>query len=217
MSITINANLRNEIGKSFAKKLKKQGLIPAIIYNKDGNINLSIDSHQFLSEYKKGNSTTTVFDLKISDNENYRVIPYKIELDPVSDFPIHIDFIFCNANKPIIAQAKINFTNVDRSPGLKRGGFLHVVARKVQLICEEEKNIPTHIEADVVSLHVGGKFRSSQLKIPAGCKLAKKSNFLIASIIGRGKSEDDKTTATADSTAKSEDKKTEVKKTEAKK
>ena len=212
MSITINTKIRNEIGTSCAKKLKKQGLIPAVIYNKDGNINLSIDAHQFLFEYKKGNSTTTVLNLKIDDNKHYRAIPYKIELDPVSDAPIHIDFMLCNANKPIIAQAKINFTNSDKSPGLKRGGFLHVVTRKVTLICEGEKYIPTTIEGDVGSLHVGAKFRSSQLKIPEGCKLEKKGNFLIASIIGRGKSEEDKSTTTADSSAKTEDKKAEPKK-----
>ena len=212
MSITINTKIRNEIGTSSAKKLKKQGLIPAVIYNKDGNINLSIDAYQFLFEYKKGNSTTTVLNLKIDDNKNYRAIPYKIELDPVSDAPIHIDFMLCNPNQSIIAQAKINFTNTDKSPGLKRGGFLHVVARKATLICEGENNIPTNIEADVGSLYVGSKFRSSQLKIPAGCKLEKKSNFLIASIIGRGKSEEDKSATATDASAKPEDKKSEAKK-----
>ncbi len=212
MSITINANARNEIGTSSAKKLKKQGLIPAVIYNKDGNINLSIDTHQFLSEYKKGSATATVFNLKIDDHKHYRAIPYKIELDPVSDAPIHIDFMACDANKPITAQAKINFTNTDKSPGLKRGGFLHVVARKVTLVCEGEKHIPATIEGDVGSLHVGAKFRSSQLKIPAGCKLVKKGNFLIASIIGRGKSEEDKSATATDASAKPEDKKTDAKK-----
>jgi large subunit ribosomal protein L25 len=214
MSITLNTNLRNEIGTSSAKKLKKQGLIPAVIYNKEGNINLSINAYEFLLEYKKGNSTTTIFNLKIDDNKKYRVIPYKIELDPVSDTPIHIDFIPCDNNKVIIAQAKINFTNTDKSPGLKRGGFLHIVSRKIKLICEGEKQIPNNIEVDVSSLYVGSKFRSSQLQIPAGCKLAKKGNFLIASIIGRGKAEEDKTvtTATTETSAKPEEKKNEAKK-----
>jgi large subunit ribosomal protein L25 len=120
--------------------------------------------------------------------------------------------MLCNDNQPIVAQAKINFINTDKSPGLKRGGFLHVVARKVTLICETENKIPTNIEADVGSLHVGAKFRSSQLNIPNGCKLLKKSNFLIASIIGRGKSEEEKSTTPADTSAKPEDKKSEAKK-----
>lgn len=120
-------------------------------------------------------------------------------------------------NSPIPAQPKIKFTNNDKSPGLKKGGFLHVVARRVSVLCDGEKSIPEFIEADVASLHVGSKFRAESLKLPNGVKLKKKGNFLIASIVGRGKSEEETpanaqasstaTPASGTTPAKAEDKK----------
>ena len=131
--------------------------------------------------------------------------------------------MLCEENKLIKAQPKIKFINQDKSPGLKKGGFLHIVARKLDVLCNNEKSIPDFIEADVQPLHVGSKFRANNLTLPEGVKLLKKGNFLIASIIGRGKSDDDKSaTATATATptattpakepAKAGDKKPEAKK-----
>ena len=226
MSIVLNAEVREQVGSLASKKIKRQGLIPAVIYSKEKNINISLNSRDFENHYFKGITLTSVIDLEIAGKKN-RVIAHKIELDPVSDRPVHIDFMLCENNKPIRAKPKIKFSNQDKSPGLKKGGFLHVVARNLEVLCEGEKSIPQFIEADVGSLHVGSKFRADNLKLPNGVKLLKKGNFLIASIIGRGKSEEEKVaptattattpTATTNAPAKADDKKPEAKKPEAKK
>ena len=227
MSIVLKAEIREQVGSLASKKIKRRGLIPAVIYSKEKNINISLNSRDFEQEYFKGITLTSVIDLEISGKKT-RVIAHKIDLDPVSDHPVHIDFMLCENNKPIRAKPKINFSNQDKSPGLKKGGFLHIVARSLEVLCEGEKSIPQSIEADVSALHVGNKFRASHLKLPAGVSLLKKGDFLIASIIGRGKSEEDKTATTATSTttasagatatpAKADDKKPEAKKPEAKK
>ncbi len=75
--------------------------------------------------------------------------------------------------------------NQDKSPGLKRGGFLNVTARKVAVVCENEKSVPAKIDVDVGSMQVGQKIRGNDLKLPAGVKLAKNGKFLVASITGR--------------------------------
>ena len=225
MSIVLKAEVREQVGSLASKKIKRQGLIPAVIYSKEKNINISLNSRDFEQQFFKGVTLTSVIDLEIG-NKKTRVIAHKIDLDPVSDRPVHIDFMLCENNKPIRAKPKINFSNQDKSPGLKKGGFLHVVARSLEVLCEGEKSIPQFIEADVSSMHVGNKFRAENLKLPSGVTLLKKGNFLIASIIGRGKSEEEKvvTTATATTpaagtatTAKADDKKPESKKPEAKK
>ena len=224
MSIALKAHKREQIGTANARRIKNQGLIPAVIYHEKGNINLCLDVKEFEHEYFKGTSLTSVIDLEL-EGKKYRVIPHKIELDVVSDRPIHIDFMLCENNKPIRAKPKINFSNQDKSPGLKKGGFLHIVARSLEVLCEGEKSIPQFIEADVGVLHVGSKFRAENLKLPNGVTLVKKGNFLIASIIGRGKSEEEKVVTTATATtpaagntpAKADDKKPEAKKPEAKK
>ena len=222
MSIVLKAEVREQVGSLASKKIKREGLIPAVIYSKEKNINISLNSRDFEQQFFKGITLTSVIDLEISGKKT-RVIAHKIDLDPVSDRPVHIDFMLCEINKPIRAKPKINFSNQDKSPGLKKGGFLHVVARNLEVLCDGEKSIPQFIEVDTGVLHVGSKFRADNLKLPSGVTLRKKGNFLIASIIGRGKSEEEKVTTTATpaagtaTPAKADDKKTEAKKPEAKK
>jgi large subunit ribosomal protein L25 len=196
MSILLKAEKRENIGSSAAKKIKRAGRIPAVIYAKDGNINLSLDVKEFEHEYFKGNSLTSVVELELN-GKKIKVIAHKVELDPVSDRPVHVDFLNCEQAKTIRAKPKLVFTNQEKSPGLKKGGFLHIVLRKVELLCESEKAIPEKIEIDVGSTQVGHKIRANNLKLPAGTKLAEKGNFLIASVIGRGKAEEEEKAAVA--------------------
>lgn len=199
-SVVLKAEKRENLGSLVAKKIRKAGKIPAVIYSKDGNINLSVDTKEFEHEYFKGTALTSVVELDL-DGKKIKVIAHKVELDPVSDRPVHIDFFNCQESKTIRAQAKLVFTNQDKSPGLKRGGFLHVVLRKVDLICENEKSIPSQIQIDLGSAPVGIKIRGFDLQLPAGVKLAKKDSFLIASIIGRASKEDEAATPAAGAAA----------------
>ena len=224
MSIVLKAEVREQTGSLASKKIKREGLIPAVIYSKEKNINIALNSRDFEQQFFKGVTLTSVIDLEIGGKKT-RVIAHKIDLDPVSDRPVHVDFMLCQDNKPIRAKPKIKFLNQDKSPGLKKGGFLHIVARSLEVFCDGEKSLPQFIEADVGSMHVGNKFRAENLKLPNGVTLLKKGNFLIASIIGRGKSEEEKVVTTATATtpvagatpAKADDKKTEAKKPESKK
>jgi len=189
MSVVLKAEKRENLGSSAARKIKREGRIPAVIYAKDGNVNLSIDTREFEHEYFKGASLTSVVELELG-GKKIKVIAHKIELDPVSDRPVHVDFLNCDSNKEIRAKPKLVFINQDKSPGLKKGGFLHIVLRKVEVICDNAKAIPDKIEIDVGAMQVGHKIRAENLKLPAGVKLAKKT-FLVASVIGRGKAEEE--------------------------
>jgi large subunit ribosomal protein L25 len=212
MSITLKAEKREQLGTAESRKLKNAGRIPAVIYAKSGNINLSLDTRDFETEYFKGILPVSVIELDFAGKKT-KVIAHKIDLDPVSDRPVHVDFLGCDDSKVIRAKPKFSFVNQEKSLGLKKGGVLNIVLRRVEVVCDNEKSIPTTIEIDIAPLHIGSKVRASDLKLPAGVKLLKKSNFLIASITGRGKSDDDSAaaaqaaaTATAPA-AKAEDKK----------
>ncbi len=183
-NIVLKAEKREKLGSLEAKKIKKAGKIPAVIYSKNGNVNLSIDSKEFEHEYFKGTSLSSVVELEV-EGKKIKVIAHKVELDPVSDHPVHVDFFNCEETKEIKAQPKINFLNQDKSPGLKRGGFLNVTARKVAVVCENEKSVPAKIDVDVGAMQVGQKIRGNDLKLPDGVKLAKNGKFLVASITGR--------------------------------
>ncbi len=217
MSVVLKAEKRELLGTSAARKMKREGNIPAVIYSKDGNINLSLNAKEFEHEYFKGAILTSVIELDLNGKKT-KVIAHKVELDPVSDHPVHVDFLDCEKEKTIRAQPKIVFTNLDKSPGIKKGGFLHTVLRKTTVICENGAEIPEKLEIDASTLHLGYKIRAERLSLPKGVKLAKKDNFLIASLIGRGKSEEDPAAAaqaaagSAAPAAKAEDKKPAAKK-----
>jgi large subunit ribosomal protein L25 len=197
----LNAQKREILGKREARRIKTVGKIPAIIYSKNGNINISVDGKEFNHEYFKGIALTSIAEIKL-DGKQIKVIAHKIELDPVTDFPVHIDFMNCEESTEIRAKPKINFINQDKSPGLKRGGFLHVVLRRVEVICKDSTILIDKIDVDTASMYVGQKIKSSNLKLPEGVSLAKKGDFLIASIIGRGgKSEEENTNAAAPASA----------------
>lgn len=192
--VVLKAEKREKLGSLVAKKIKRTGKIPAIIYGKNGNTNLIIDVKEFEFEYFKGNVQASVIELEL-DGKKIKVIAHQVDLDPVSDRPIHVDFINCEESKTVRAQPKINFVNKDKSIGLKRGGFLHVNLRKVPVVCDSVNNVPTTIDVDIATLQVGQKIRGSDLKLPTGVTLEKKNTFLIASIVGRASKAEDETPA----------------------
>ncbi len=187
MSVVFEARERAEFGSRATKNLRKSGNIPAIIYNKSKNLDLVIDANSFEKEYFKGNLPATVVEIELG-NKKLRAIAHDITLDPVTDKPIHVDFISCDSADNIRAKPKFKFEGREKSPGLKRGGFLNVALRRVDVLCSSKSTIPTEITVDVGSLHISDKVRASDIKLPEGVKFSSKNNFLICSITGRGKS-----------------------------
>lgn len=199
MSIALKAEKRENLGRLATKKIKKSGSIPAIIYSKKGNINISLNLKEFENEYLKGDILTSIIELQLNDKK-IKVIAHKVELDPVSDRPIHIDFTNCEENKLIRAQAKFSFVNQEKSPAIKKAGLLHIVLRRAFILCDNEKSIPKTIDIDIGEMHLGHKIRAHSIKLPAGVKFLDKTNFLIGSLIGRGKSEEEKSTTATTAT-----------------
>ena len=186
----LKVNTRNSLGSSNSRRIRKSGQIPAIIYNKNGaNSNIVVDGKIFERQYFKGNIFTTPANIEL-DGKALTIIAHKIELNPVTDRPDHIDFVPLNKNETAKIKTKLNFINKDKSSGLKKGGFLHIVLRKIDVLCTPDL-IPDSVDVDVASLKVGDKIWSQNLKLPEGVKLFKKTKFLIASIIGRGTKDDD--------------------------
>lgn len=196
MLAVIKAEKREKFGSSEAKKIKRNGYIPAIIYSKDGhNININVNGREFEKEYLKNTILSSIIELDFNDKKT-KVIAHKVDIDPVTDRPIHIDFLRCEVSSPIIAKPRIVFTNKDKSPGLKKGGILHIVMRRLEVKCESKSIIPHTVEIDVGATHLGNKIRAVDVILPTNLSFVKKDNFLICSIIGRGKSEEEVAAAT---------------------
>ena len=146
--------------------LRTSGVIPAVMYGgSKGNINLSLKKIHLRDIINTESFLSKVLDLDI-DGSSEKVIPRDVMLHPVSNEPIHIDFIRVVKGTKIILEIPVKFINSEKSPGLKKGGVLNIVRRTVELRCPAE-NIPNEIVIDLDNTEIGTSIKISSVKLPS--------------------------------------------------
>tara|TARA_B100000287_G_scaffold350353_1_gene339148 strand:- start:652 stop:1392 length:741 start_codon:yes stop_codon:yes gene_type:complete len=161
----LEANLRSETSKGSNNILRKQGMIPGIVYGgKEKNELISISKKHLKILLDQENFLSNVLKIKINEKE-VNVLPREVSFDVVTDEPIHVDFLRMVAGRKIILEIPVRFINNDLSPGLKRGGVLNIVRRKVELKCPTE-NIPNELVVDLEGLDIGSSIKISAIKLP---------------------------------------------------
>lgn len=161
----IQATIRNTETKGQLSSLRKKGEVPGIIYGgqiKNEKISLNIKEVKKLID--KENFLSNVISINIEGN-NQQVLPREISFNTISDDPIHIDFLRIVKGAKIILEIPVKFVNEELSPGLKRGGVLNIVRRKVELKCPTE-NIPTELVVDLNGLDIGSSIKISSIRLP---------------------------------------------------
>tara|TARA_B100001029_G_scaffold173582_1_gene172633 strand:+ start:408 stop:1160 length:753 start_codon:yes stop_codon:yes gene_type:complete len=144
--------------------LREKGFVPAILYGgKSPNLKLSIEE-KLLKDLNSETFLSTIIDLDI-DGKKEKVIPRDISYHVISDKPTHIDFMRIVKGSKIILEIPVTFINNSDSPGLKKGGVLNIVRRKIELRCLAE-NIPNNIEVDLKGLDIGASVKISSVKLP---------------------------------------------------
>ena len=148
-------------------KLRSQGLIPAILYGgKDPNAKISIEKKSIINFLDSESFLSKVIELDIEGHKQ-KVIPREVAYHVVSDEPIHIDFMRIVAGSKIIIDVPVKFINNAESPGLKRGGVLNIVRRKVELKCPADV-IPGDLIIDLAGTDIGTSIKISYVKLPEG-------------------------------------------------
>ncbi len=161
----LKATKRENLTSGSNNKLRAKGLIPAILYGgKDPNQNISINKKDISNIINSDTFLSKVLELEI-DGKKEKVIPRDIAFHVVSEEPIHIDFMRIVSGKKIILEIPVKFINHPDSPGLKRGGVLNIVRRKVELKCPAE-NIPDEIVVDLAGTDIGTSIKISSVKLP---------------------------------------------------
>ena len=146
-------------------KLRSDGFIPAVLYGgKENNINISLNKSHLKDIIKTKTFLSKVFDLDI-DGSQQKVLPRDISYDPISDEPIHIDFVRIVKGSKLNLEIPVKFINSEKSPGLKKGGVLNIVRRKVELKCPAE-NIPDEIIVDLDNTEINSSLKISSVKLP---------------------------------------------------
>ncbi len=160
----LKATIRENITSGSNNKLRADGLIPAILYGgKSPNQNISVSKKDISTIINSETFLSKVLELDI-DGKKEKVIPRDVAYHVVSEEPIHIDFLRILSGKKIILEIPVKFINHPDSPGLKRGGVLNIVRRKVELKCPAE-NIPNEIIVDLAGTDIGTSIKISSVKL----------------------------------------------------
>ena len=161
----IHATIRNTKSKGQLNALRDAGKVPGIMYGGEtANEKISISKKEVKILISKDNFLSNVISINL-DGKEQKVLPRDITFDTVSDEPIHVDFLRIVEGAKIILEIPVKFINNELSPGLKRGGVLNIVRRKVELKCPTE-NIPTELVVDLNGLDIGSSIKISSIKLP---------------------------------------------------
>ncbi|MFL2853277.1 MAG: 50S ribosomal protein L25/general stress protein Ctc [Candidatus Pelagibacter sp.] len=179
---TIDASLRNTQTSGDVNKLRSEGNVPGIIYGgKLETQKISISKKLLKNLIEKENFLSSILNLKI-DGKDENVLPKEISYDILTDDPIHIDFLRIVKGSSVIIEIPVNFINMEKSPGLKRGGVLNIVRRKVELKCPSE-NIPSELVVDLDGVDIGHSFKISSIKLPENVEpTIRGRDFVIATV-----------------------------------
>jgi len=177
----LKAIKRENTSSGSNNKLRASGLVPAILYGgKDTNQNISVEKKAIKNIVNSDTFLSKVLEIDI-DGKKEKVIPRDIAFHVVSEEPIHIDFMRVIAGKKIIIEIPVKFINHPESPGLKRGGVLNIVRRKVELKCPGE-NIPDDITVDLTGTDIGTSIKISSVNLAENVAPTIDRDFVIATV-----------------------------------
>ena len=193
----LKATARPQSGKGAARAVRRAGRVPGVIYgNNQPPVTISVDDAELRQRILAGRFLTTIYDIDLDGNK-HRVIPRDFHLDPVRDFPLHVDFMRLGEGATIRVSVPLHVVNSEASPGVKRGGTVNIVTHTIELECSVD-NIPQYVEADASTLEISHSLHLSDIKLPAGVKsLAREDATLVTIVPPSGYAEELKAAAAA--------------------
>lgn len=163
--VTFVAEDRNAAGKGAARSIRNAGRVPAVVYGeKKDQLMVSLEARALRRELQNPRFYSTLCALEVG-GKPVRVLPREIQLHPVSDEPLHADFVYVSKGAAVTVEVQVVFLNEDSCPGIKRGGVLNVVRREVELVCPADA-IPEKIEIDLGEADIGDSLHYSHAIVP---------------------------------------------------
>lgn len=180
---TIAAEPREPRGKGGARAARRAGRIPAVVYGGGGDpLAVSVGRRELLREYERGGFFSRLYALGVGGGESIRVLARDVQLHPVTDDPLHIDFLRLAADARIDVDVAVVFVNEEDSPGLRRGGVLNIVRRAVGLNCRAD-SIPETLVVDLAGLEIGDSVHISNIALPEDARpTIRDRDFTIATV-----------------------------------
>ena len=184
-ALELKAWTRARTGKGGARASRREGCVPGILYgDKATPLTIDVDYKAIKQQLHTGHFQSTIFMLDL-DGAKTRVIPRQVQLDPIRDFPIHVDFMRVGEHSLVTVEVPVRFLNEAASPGIKRGGILNIVRHEIPVRCPADA-IPEHFDVDLTGLEIGDSVHISAIKLPEGVKpTITERDFTVATIVGR--------------------------------
>jgi large subunit ribosomal protein L25 len=183
-TITLVAERRERFGKGPARALRREGKVPAIIYGgSEEPLRIALPFKEVKRQVASNpRFFTSILELDFG-GEKARVLPREAQLHPVTDDPLHVDFLRAERGATVHVEVPVRFINEDQCPGLRRGGVLNIVRRELDLICPAEA-IPGEIAVDLTGYDIGTSIHISQVTLPEGVRpTITDRDFTVASIV----------------------------------
>ncbi|AWM86180.1 50S ribosomal protein L25/general stress protein Ctc [Microvirga sp. 17 mud 1-3] len=178
----IKAVARDRAGKGAARAVRRQGQVPAVIYGSGQSAEaIALDANQTKQLIFAGHFLTTIFEIDV-DGKKTRAIPRDYQLDPVKDFPLHVDFLRLSKGQALKVVVPVHVVGQEKCPGVKRGGTLQIVEHSVELLVPSDA-IPDFIEASVADLDIGSSVHLSDIKLPNGAKPTATENVTLVTVV----------------------------------
>ena len=179
--LTLAAEARDRAGKGASRAVRREGRVPAVIYgNKESAVAIHVEEKRLVKLLHTGHFMNSVVEIEV-DGKTHRTLPRDVQFHPVTDRPIHVDFLRLSANATITVNVPVRFENEAASPGLKRGGVLNVVRHEIEVKAPADA-IPDDILVDVTGFDVGDSIHISAVKLPKGVTPVIDRDFTIATI-----------------------------------
>lgn len=163
----LEGQLREKVGKGAARELRRNAMVPAVIYgDKKDPVSIALPYKELSMKIHNGGFLTTIATIKV-DGEEHRVLPKDYQLHPVRDFVEHVDFLRISRNTVVTVEIPVNFENEDKCIGLDRGGVLNIVRHTVEVNCPAS-DIPESFTIDIESYDLGDSINISSVNLPEG-------------------------------------------------
>ncbi|GAO39393.1 50S ribosomal protein L25 [Sphingomonas changbaiensis NBRC 104936] len=195
-TLTLSAEARDRAGKGASRAIRREGRVPAVIYgNKEEPQGIHVAERELMKLLNTGHFMNSVVMIN-----GMRTLPKDVQFHPVTDRPLHVDFLRIGEHSTVHVNVPVRFENEEASPGLKRGGVLNIVRHELELVCDAA-SIPDEIVIDLKGYDVGDSVHVSAVTLPEGSKSAiEDRDFTIATIVapsGLKSAEGDNETAAA--------------------
>ena len=181
--LTLSAEARDRAGKGASRALRRENRVPAVIYGMNEEpVMVHVEEKALNKLLGTGHFMNSVVMVEVG-GKKVRTLPKDVAFHPVSDRPLHVDFLRVAKNASVHVNVPVRFDNEDASPGLKRGGVLNVVRHELELVVDADK-IPDDIVVDLTGLEVGDSIHISSVTLPKGSESAiDDRDFTIATIV----------------------------------